>query len=76
MRIIPCTPAVILQRRDEFMRMGPAGGPFDFFLRRVRIAIADIIPYRPVEQVAILRNDRNMTAQTVLCDMRRIMPAN
>ena len=56
------------------MRPGLSGGLDHLFPGRVRMAIQYVVANRPVQQHVLLQDHPDLAAQTILCDLRDILP--
>jgi adenine-specific DNA methylase len=76
MRVIALAPAMILQRFDELMRLGPFRGGEDLLVGGVGAAVADVLHRRAVEHRGFLRDHRDLVAQAVLRHAADIHPSS
>jgi succinate dehydrogenase/fumarate reductase flavoprotein subunit len=60
LRVVAGASAPILQHADELVSMGEMGGAQDLVFGRVRLAVADIVADRAMQQRRILRHHRDL----------------
>src|SRR6185436_19376774 len=61
---------------DEFIGMGAHRGADDLFGFRIRLAIANVVPDRAVEQGGVLGHHADLGAQALLGDLGDILAVN
>ena len=57
---------------DEIVRVGDLGGADAVLVRRVELAVADVLHHRAGEQMRVLQNDAERAAQIVLADVAHV----
>ena len=73
MRVIAGAARVILERQDEVVRLGRAGGGEQLVLGGVGAAVQDVVAGRAVEQRGVLRDHAHVAAQAFLADAAHVM---